>query len=511
MQPQIQSRNAQACGPAALNEFGFFQWLSKKASVVACQAFYLQFYFLVPSNDSESSLNVETNLLQAESVIGALVKIVDHSAVFVYHLARTLVGDRLPLSLPLSSSTSKKTPLLFTLISELALLLVARGESETLIVRLRTGPDLTLYIDDAGIFVISGRKLLGIPELSGDEDLPDKLLRGDCLSSYFGGASFLIFITLSTICVPIRPGLTLSFAFENARFTAGTEPPAVRKLPFGIRPLEDEAEGSTEEDRELGAPGRPRVAESGLSGNVVLKFGGASFEKPGISDGFHVRGFGVGDVPREGAGDVPREGTEDVTREGAEDVTREGAEDRTGFLVEVETGLDTGADSLAGVTDVIGRRVGVGALEEVGLGAAGIEALLEVGVDDLALDKGVVDLEAGLVVEFMGFVKDNVDFVADNEGLGAEIVGLVEETVDLAEVKVDREVGVVDLEGLEVAGNVGRLVGVAGLDPRPPDDEGLCIPKLDEFNPGDEVACLGVKLLLTPGSGCEFANYNNDK
>lgn len=53
-------------------------------------------------------------------------------------------------------------PLLLTLISELALLLVASGESETLIVLLRAGPDLTLYIEDAGIFVINGRKLPGM-------------------------------------------------------------------------------------------------------------------------------------------------------------------------------------------------------------------------------------------------------------------------------------------------------------------------------------------------------------
>lgn len=51
---------------------------------------------------------------------------------------------------------------MFTLISELALLLVARGESETLTVRLRDGPDLTLYIEEAGIFVINGRKLPGM-------------------------------------------------------------------------------------------------------------------------------------------------------------------------------------------------------------------------------------------------------------------------------------------------------------------------------------------------------------
>lgn len=54
---------------------------------------------------------------------------------------------------------------MFTLTSELALLLVARGESETLIALLRPGPDLTLYIEDAGIFVINGRKLPGMLRL----------------------------------------------------------------------------------------------------------------------------------------------------------------------------------------------------------------------------------------------------------------------------------------------------------------------------------------------------------
>lgn len=78
-----------------------------------------------------------------------------------------------------------------------------------------------------------------------------------------------------------------------------------------MRPLEGEHDcrlglpleaGSTEEDRALGAPGLPLVAESGLSGSDVLKFGGASSEKPGISEGFHGLDFTVGDAPREGTG-----------------------------------------------------------------------------------------------------------------------------------------------------------------------------------------------------------------
>lgn len=213
-----------------------------------------------------------------------------------HHLPCTLAGDRPPLSLPISSSTpltSKQRPLLFTLTSELALLLVARGESETLTVLLRAGPDLTLYIEDAGIFVINGRKLPGMvrliscnqklnqilillgfnwfwdghqiinrkrmitmwriaisrdffesvlpkPELSGDEDDFPELPWGDCLSSCLGGASFRIFITLSTIFVPIKTGLTLSLTLERPRLNAGTELPLIWVLPLGALPLEGE-------------------------------------------------------------------------------------------------------------------------------------------------------------------------------------------------------------------------------------------------------------------------------
>jgi len=50
--------------------------------------------------------------------------------------------------------------LLFTLGSELVVLLVARGESETLIVLLfEELPDLTLYIEEAGMLVTRGRRL----------------------------------------------------------------------------------------------------------------------------------------------------------------------------------------------------------------------------------------------------------------------------------------------------------------------------------------------------------------
>lgn len=54
----------------------------------------------------------------------------------------------------------------------------------------------------------------------------------------------------------------------------------------------------------MGFPGLPLAAESGLSGRQVLKFGGASREKPGISDGFHGLGLTVGELARSGTGFV---------------------------------------------------------------------------------------------------------------------------------------------------------------------------------------------------------------
>jgi hypothetical protein len=60
------------------------------------------------------------------------------------------------------SMPSKHIRLLLTLGSELALLLVARGESETLIGLPLVDPDRALCTDDAGMFVIRGCKLFGM-------------------------------------------------------------------------------------------------------------------------------------------------------------------------------------------------------------------------------------------------------------------------------------------------------------------------------------------------------------
>lgn len=75
------------------------------------------------------------------------------------------------------------------------------------------------------------------------------------------------------------------------------------------------------------------------------------------------------------------------------------------------------------------------------------------------------------------------------------------------------EVGVEGLEGFELVVCVDDdlPVGVAGLDPGPPDDEGLRVAPLDELNPGEEVGCLDVRWFLAAGSDEEFASYNKYK
>lgn len=232
-------------------------------------------------------------------------------------------------------------------------------------------------------------------------------------------------------------------------------------IPFAARPLEGEQDcllglpfgtGSTEDERELGAPGLPLDAERGLSGIDVLRFGGASREKPGISDGFHGLDLTVGEVPRAGTalfGGAALETEED--RAGAADVVvvLDGV---AGLLVGVD---DLDADLVAG-TD--GR---------------------DVGVDDLG---GPVD------------------------GLTREVVGFATEVV-LDEVRVGLEVGVEDREGLDVAGSIGRLVGVDGredlAEAGPPDDDGLRTTELVECKLDEDVG-LGNEVTLEAGSGCGF-------
>lgn len=139
------------------------------------------------------------------------------------------------------------------------------------------------------------------------------------------------------------------------------------------------------------------MTDGGLSDRDVLRFGGASRENPGISEGFHGFGRVTGELGRIGAR----------------------------FFSELETDLETEGEEITDLTEVavelvtlepvIGLRVGVAALgTELD---AGIEDL--VGVEDL-----MVDLEVGVI------------------DLGG--------ATGFVEVKVEREVGVADLAGFDV-------------------------------------------------------------
>ncbi|KAB5544352.1 hypothetical protein DKX38_012464 [Salix brachista] len=239
-------------------------------------------------------------------------------------------------------------------------------------------------------------------------------------------------------------------------------------MPLGPRPLDGEHDcrlgrplgmGSTEEDRELGAPALPLVAESGRSD------------------------FTVGEEPRDGTGFLATVGADLVTV-GADLATKD--DDLTG-----------GADKLGELDGVDGRRVGVAALD-VNLDG-GIEGLA-VGVEDRVVDLVGVD-DRVVALDGVEDLAGTVDFIVEVVDLAAETVGLAAETVGLDEDRVAREVGVDDLEGLEPVVTMGRPVGVEGLDPGPPDDEGLRIAAPEEFNPGEEADCLDTKLPLSIGSG----------
>jgi hypothetical protein len=280
-------------------------------------------------------------------------------------------------------------------------------------------------------------------------------------------------------------------------------------LPLNVLPLEGEqdcrlgrAAGplSTEEDLELGAPGLPRVAEVGLSGSDVLRFGGASREKPGISDGFHGLDLTVGELPLEDVGAVVFAGEEPLG------IVEPG--------LEIEEDLTGAAELLCWAERPEGRLVGVDALD-VGLLCAGMEGLdegvvdlvagiddLEVGVDDLlagadALPGGAGFLLAGPAALLEGVVdlaEGSVDLEVGVDDLGAEAPVLAG--------TVAREVGVEGLEPLELAVSARRPVGVEGLDElevSPPEDDGRRVVAA-EFKLFDD-AVLNGRLVLVGGSG----------
>lgn len=280
-------------------------------------------------------------------------------------------------------------------------------------------------------------------------------------------------------------------------------------MPFGGRPLDGEQDcrlflplgaGSIDDDRTPGTPGLPLVAEGGRSESEVRKFGGTSWEKPGMSNGFHGLGFTVGELARGGAEflivvEAALVTAEDGDLTGGAD-TFDAAE-RVGGLrvgvVALDVGLVTGAAGLVGVEDrAVDLDVGVEdlAVEDIIVGVEDLAVDLDVGVEDLAvdLDVGVEDL-AGAV----GLAEGTVDLVGveDREGLDAMVADGLDAVID---------------EGLEAEAKVGRPVGVAGLDPRPPEEEGLRTPALDVFNPGAKTDCLDARLFLAVGSSSEFAS-----
>lgn len=194
-------------------------------------------------------------------------------------------------------------------------------------------------------------------------------------------------------------------------------------FPTGARPLDGEQDcllacptpplvgplpRSMEADLEPGAeatPGLPLEAETGLSCKVVLRFGGASKEKPGISGGFHgLDDFTFGEVPRDGAlletidGPVGVEGLR-VGVAGLDKGFLEGAEE--GRVI-VRVGV---ADLDEPVVVVVVR----GAAVEV-VARAAVKVAREVGVEDLEVEALVV---TGLVVEVVGVV----DLLVGVEGL----------------------------------------------------------------------------------------------
>lgn len=265
-----------------------------------------------------------------------------------------------------------------------------------------------------------------------------------------------MFTTLSTICVPITTGLTSSLSLQRDLLITRLEIPLLVTLLSEARPLDGEqdccltlplAPVTVEDDLTIGATGRPLEAEAGRSCIDVLKLGGASRENPGISEGFQGLDFTVGEGPRKGAELF----------------------ELAGRNFDAEEALPVGADTTGALNEVDGGRVGVADLD-VDL-EAGREGLA-VGVEDRAVDLvGVEDLTGGATF--------------------------------LVEGKEARELGVDDLEGLVVIGNVDRPVGVADLRVTvlgPSDDEGLLLPVVEEFNSEGKVEFLDAIFLLEAGS-----------
>lgn len=212
---------------------------------------------------------------------------------------------------------------------------------------------------------------------------------------------------------------------------------------------------STEFDLGFGTPGLFLVTEAGLSGNDVFKFGGASWEKPGICRDSLGLDLTDGEMPRDWTGFLAT----------------------TGRAFDADEGLVGGADTPNVLDGVDDRITGVADLWD-GLGA--VNEGFEVGVDALEVDLVGVD-------------------------------DLIDGAVDLVEVKAAREVGVEGLEDLVIEGNVGLPDGVEDLEVAGvgfADDEILLLPLVEEPNPDIAAWCLDTTLFFDIGSVWILATYN---
>lgn len=280
-------------------------------------------------------------------------------------------------------------------------------------------------------------------------------------------------------------------------------------LGLGIGPF------STEDDLELGGPGLPREGED-LSGNMVLRLGGASKEYPGISEGFQGLDLTVGEVPRDGAANFDEVGLDFGTElAGRTDLGTELV--GLNLVIELVTGPELGTELVEGLDLVIELVPGLDFVtddlvielvpvpdfmtEEGRL--AGVELAWRLDGTDGLLD-GVLDLDAGLLAG------STEDLVGVEDLPGVDDLGWVTGNF---EGNVGREVGVEDLSGFAAVGTVGRPFGVAGLDEdtlQPPEEDGLRIPENEEFIVADGAIWRDVTIVLEEESAglasCENSN-----
>ncbi|KAE8669343.1 hypothetical protein F3Y22_tig00112249pilonHSYRG00318 [Hibiscus syriacus] len=144
----------------------------------------------------------------------------------------------------------------------------------------------------------------------------------------------------------------------------------------------------------------------------------------------------------------------------------------------------------------LGLLIGPGSTEEDReLGVQACLLSLKVVYQQLMDDGfGVAALDTGLEEDIEGLAVGVDDLVVDLVGVAdlAETVGLVAEDAVLAA----ETVGLVVFRCSSQCSAPSRF---AGLEPGPPDDEGLRTPV--EFDPGDKTGCFAEKLLLAADSG----------